>query len=510
MGKLKKCGEVVKDNLLVVTTLLGVAVGFAIGFGVRETKPSDDDLMWLGILGELYLRMLTMMIVPLIIASVVAGTATMDPKSNGKISMVCIAYLIFTNFIGALVGCIMAVIIRPGVGVSNSGSNRKLDSVTMETQDIFADLLRNLIPNNLIQATFQQTQTKYNIETVLKNMTMNGTVVSREFKEISGKYIGSAGSSNILGLIIASMLFGVATGAVREAGMAFGNFFTSATDVIMQILKWIIRTTPFGVASLIAKTIASTDNIQEDFRRLGVYAATVIASLLICSVIFVPLAYTLLTRKQPFRFMFSVINVLMIGFATSSSAIAIPESLKALEDVNRVDRRVTRFVVPLSATLGRCGSSIYIASTCIFLMQLTEIETDASKIILVCVLTTCSSLAIPSVTGASLVTVIILLTALGLPAETATLLFTLEWLLDRLRTLTNLIVQALGSVGTHRACRSSLPYQPRASVTLSEGYQGPMSRQQSTLSASGLPKADADDMKMCNDNNGYNELTTKI
>ncbi|XP_069133835.1 putative sodium-dependent excitatory amino acid transporter glt-3 isoform X2 [Argopecten irradians] len=468
MGKFHKCVEVVKDNLLVVTTLLGVAVGFAIGFGVRATNPSDDDLMWLGIIGELYLRMLKMMIVPLIIASVIAGTATMDPKSNGKISMVCIAYLILTNFIGSLVGCIMAVIIRPGAGMSNSGSSRDLDSVTMETQDIFADLLRNLLPDNLIQASFQQTQTKYHIETVLKNLTMNGTVISREFKQISGKYVGSAGSSNILGLIMASMLFGVATGAVRDAGMTFGNFFTSATDVIMQILKWIIRTTPFGVASLIAKTIASTENIQEDFRRLGVYSATVIASLLICSIIFVPVAYSLITRKPPFRFMFSVVNVLMIGFATSSSAIAIPESLKALEDVNRVDRRVTS------------------------------------------ILTTCSSLAIPSVTGASLVTVIILLTALGLPAETATLLFTLEWLLDRLRTLTNLIVQALGSVGTYRACRSSLPFQPRPSVTLSEGYQGPMSRQLSTVSASGLPK-EGDDLKMGIENSDYkNTLTTKI
>ncbi|XP_060082657.1 excitatory amino acid transporter 1-like isoform X2 [Ylistrum balloti] len=434
----------------------------------------------------------------------------MDPKSNGKISMVCIAYLIFTNFLGALTGCIMAVIIRPGVGLSNSGSNRQLDTVPMETQDIFADLLRNLFPDNLIQATFQQTQTKYNIETVLKNMTMNGTVIPRQFKEISGKYIGSAGSSNILGLIVGSMLFGVATGAVREAGMPFGAFFTSATDVIMQILKWIIRSTPFGVASLIAKTIAGTDNIQEDFRRLGVYAATVIVSLLIVSLLLVPIAYSLLTRKQPFSFLFSIVNVMMIGFATSSSAISIPESLKALEDVNRIDRRVTRFVVPLSATLGRCGSSIYIAATCVFLMQLTETDTDAGKIILVCVLTTCSSLAIPSVTGASLVTVIILLTALGLPAETATLLFTLEWLLDRLRTLTNLIVQALGSVGTYRACRSALPYQPRPSVTLSDGYQGPLSRQHSGVTASGLPKEVPDEMKFGTENNAYNEITTKI
>ncbi|OWF50777.1 putative sodium-dependent excitatory amino acid transporter glt-3 [Mizuhopecten yessoensis] len=510
MGKINKCVSVIKDNLLVVTTLLGVGVGFAVGFGVRATNPTDDDLMWLGIIGELYLRMLKMMIVPLIVTSVISGTATLDPKSNGKISMVSIAYLVFTNFLGALIGCIMAVIIRPGVGVSNSESGKKLESVTMETQDIFADLLRNLIPSNLIQATFQQTQTKYNIETVLKNMTMNGTIISREFKEISGKYIGSAGSSNILGLIIASSLFGVATGAVREAGMPFGAFFTSATDVIMQILKWIIRTTPFGVASLIAKTIASTDNIQEDFRRLGVYSATVIASLFICSVVLVPIAYSLLTRKQPFRFLFSVVNVLMIGFATSSSAISIPESLKALEDTNRIDRRVTRFVVPLSATLGRCGSSVYIAATCIFLMQLTEIETDASKVILVIVLTTCSSLAIPSVTGASLVTVIILMTALGLPAETATLLFTLEWLLDRLRTLANLIVQALGSVGTYRACRSALPFQPRPSVTLSEGYKGPISRQQSTVSASGLPKEDIEEFKSGSENNGYNELTTRI
>ncbi|XP_052066155.1 excitatory amino acid transporter 1-like isoform X3 [Mytilus californianus] len=271
VGK-EKCLEIVKANLLVLLTLVGAAVGFIIGVVVRNTNPTDSTLMWVGILGEIYLNMLKMMIVPLIVASVITGTATLDPKSNGKISLVSLGYIMSTNFLGCLVGSILCVIIRPGEIAKTEV--KAFNSVPLETEDIFADLLRNIFPDNLISATFRKTITSYDTEKYKGNETINGTTVEVIKTMVTGKNLSSADSTNILGLLIASAVFGIATASTKEIGQPFFKFFYSATEIILVILGKLIWFTPIGVASLIGKTIGGTKNLEDDFNRLGLYIAT--------------------------------------------------------------------------------------------------------------------------------------------------------------------------------------------------------------------------------------------
>ncbi|VDI07833.1 Hypothetical predicted protein [Mytilus galloprovincialis] len=453
VGK-EKCLEILKANLLVLLTLVGAAVGFIIGVVVRNTNPTDSTLMWVGILGEIYLNMLKMMIVPLIVASVITGTATLDPKSNGKISLVSLGYIMSTNFLGCLVGSILCVIIRPGEIAKTEV--KALNSVPLETEDIFADLLRNIFPDNLISATFRKTITSYDTEKYKANVTINGTIVEVIKTMVTGKDLSIANSTNILGILIASAVFGIATASTKEIGQPFFKFFYAATEIILVILGKLIWFTPIGVASLIGKTIGGTKNLEDDFSRLGLYIATQMIGYLLFMIVAVPLTYFILMRMNPFKFLFTVIHAFIIVFATSSTAIAIPESIRQLEGPNKLDRRVTRFVIPLCAAIGRCGSCIYISISCLFVMQITDQEVDAASVILVIILTTFSSLAIPSVTGASLITVIILLTALNIPPEAAAFLYSFEWFLDRMRSITNYSVQVTCVVFTQRMCLSSL------------------------------------------------------
>ncbi|XP_062568574.1 excitatory amino acid transporter 1-like [Saccostrea cucullata] len=445
-----KCISIVKTNLLLILTMIGVGLGFGAGFVAREFNPSADGLMWIGMAGELYLRMLTSMIVPLIVSSVITGTASMDPKSNGKVSAVCLVYIMITNMAPTIIGSILVVAIKPGEGVSDAKSQYNL-TTNLETQDIFADLLRNLVPSNLVAATFEQAQTKYHDEKVPSNNNPNVSITTVT------KSVGSAPSSNILGLVIVSAVFGLATSHMKDVGLPFKLFFSSATEIILRILRWLIWSTPVGVLSLVARTIAGSQNLEEDMRKLGVYFGTVMTGLLFCGFIIQPITYFIVCRKNPFRFWFSILEPTMIVFATSSTAIAIPESFECLEKGNSLDKRVTRFVVPLSAALGRCGSSMYITVSCLFVAQLVNVEVDFAKVVIVCILTTFSTLAVPSVTGASLITVIILLTALNIPAEAASLLFALEWFLDRFRSVVNYYIQTLGVVVTYEKCKTSLP-----------------------------------------------------
>ncbi|XP_052066154.1 excitatory amino acid transporter 1-like isoform X2 [Mytilus californianus] len=453
VGK-EKCLEIVKANLLVLLTLVGAAVGFIIGVVVRNTNPTDSTLMWVGILGEIYLNMLKMMIVPLIVASVITGTATLDPKSNGKISLVSLGYIMSTNFLGCLVGSILCVIIRPGEIAKTEV--KAFNSVPLETEDIFADLLRNIFPDNLISATFRKTITSYDTEKYKGNETINGTTVEVIKTMVTGKNLSSADSTNILGLLIASAVFGIATASTKEIGQPFFKFFYSATEIILVILGKLIWFTPIGVASLIGKTIGGTKNLEDDFNRLGLYIATQMIGYVLFMIVVVPITYFILMKMNPFKFLFTVIHAFVIVFATSMSAMSIPESIRQLEGPNKLDRRVTRFVIPLSAAIGRCGTCIYISISCLFVMQITDQEVDAASVILVIILTTFSSLAIPSVTGAGLITVIIILTALNITPEAAALLYTFEWILDRTRTITNYSVQVTCVVFTQRLCLSSL------------------------------------------------------
>ncbi|XP_063399933.1 excitatory amino acid transporter 3-like [Mytilus trossulus] len=443
------------SNLLVILTFIGAVIGFGIGIGVRHFSPSESALMWIGILGEMYLNLLKMMIVPLVACSVISGTASLDPKSNGKISIVSLTFIMISNFVPCLVGVLVCLTIKPGE-ISSTKSIEGSRRTNIQTEDIFADLLRNLFPDNLISATFQKARTEYQTENQQYNETINGTTTTLAHSVVISKKVEKASSTNILGILIASCMLGIAAGAAKETGRQFANFFYSATEVILLLLGKIIWTTPFGVASLIAKTLASTKNLEDDFNRLGLFIGTVMAGLGIISFVALPITYFIFIRRNPFKFLWTMLQPAMIVLASTSTAVAMPSTIQQLEGPNHVDSKISRFVCPLNAAIGRCGSCLYICVSCLFIMQIVDRDIDVATVILVCILTTFSSLAIPAVAGASLVTVIILLTALGIPAEEVSLLYAFEWFLDRMRSTTNVFVQGLCGVVTNKICQSSL------------------------------------------------------
>ncbi|KAJ8299092.1 hypothetical protein KUTeg_023152 [Tegillarca granosa] len=113
-SKCKNCGSCVKDNILVFLVLIGAVSGFAIGFGVRPLEPSSDEVLWLGLPGDIFMRMLKMAIVPLIVASLISGTASLDPKANGKIGTIAVVFVVSANIFGALMAVALFFIFNPG------------------------------------------------------------------------------------------------------------------------------------------------------------------------------------------------------------------------------------------------------------------------------------------------------------------------------------------------------------------------------------------------------------
>ncbi|XP_041365075.1 excitatory amino acid transporter-like [Gigantopelta aegis] len=446
----------IRNNLIVLLTIGGVVVGFIVGFLVKTLQPSQDAIIWIGIPGEVYMRMLKMMILPLIICSVITGTSSLDPKCNGKVSMVALLYIIVTNAIPCFIGVSTGLIFNSGKGVDiRNKFETSIPTEIMETQDIFADLIRNLFLDNLITACFQQAQTKYHTKDRIIEVNDTGKIVNQTVGSVI-KSVGTASSTNILGLVLCSMVFGIAATAVGDTGKPFIAFFHSATEIIMKILRWFVWFTPVGVASLIAVALLEAGHMQGAFRSLGMFSVSVFTGLAVHQLLVVPLLFFVLTRTNPYTFLLTLGRPVMVTFAAASSAIAIPETLNILENKNNVDRRISRFVVPFAATINRDGSALYIATACIFIAQLSDVQLDGGKVVLICVLTTVISVAIPSVPSAGVVAVLINLTALNIPADSIGLLFALEWIIDRVRSSVNMIGHAFCTMITYKLCIKSM------------------------------------------------------
>ncbi|OWF47183.1 excitatory amino acid transporter-like [Mizuhopecten yessoensis] len=444
----------INENFLLVLTSVGIVFGFILGFGIREVNPSPELLTWIGMPGELFIRMLKLMIIPLIASSVIAATASLDAKSNGRISLVAFIFITVTNVLACVIAIVLALIMKPGVGVTFVTTETKSTAV-VETSDVFADLLRNIMPDNIVDMTFQQTITQNEVtyETLIKNTT-NGTV--KETVKKLNKTVGKTSGTNLLGIIMTCMLMGIALSKADEKGKPVLDLFESLADIFLTILRWLLWFTPLGILSLIAASVASITQLEEMFRALGMFVGVVTLGIAVHQLILMPLIFFVSTRRNPYRFAVQIGKAWMIGLASTSTAVAIPEMLSACEDDQKVDKRVSRFVIPFCVTLNADGSALFITAAAIFVANITGVNISLGDILIIGILTAICSMALPSIPSSSIVTLVMILTSMNIPADSISLLFAVEWFLDRIRTTSNLVSHTHCVVVTYHFCKNAL------------------------------------------------------
>lgn len=395
-----------------------------------------------------------MMIVPLIACSVVCGAASLDPKSNGKISMIALVFAVSTNALGSALGVGSAFIFNPGSSTLNEKESGGIEG-NMQTQDILADLIRNIIPDNLFEATFAQAHTKYRMEekTVIDNST--GVATNATVRQVK-KYLGRMENANIIGLIFACTLLGVAASLLKERGRPFLDFVQSTSDIVIMVVRWFMWTTPVGVISLIAVSIAGIADVQNVFAQLGMFILTVTVGIVVQQLLLMPLIFFVFTRKNPYAFLLSIARPWMIAFAATSTAVAIPEMLSACEGKNKIDKRISRFVVPFSVTISCNGSACYIAAASVFVANLTGSNLTVGDVLLIWMLVTVAAMAVPSVPSASIMTVIMILTSMNIPVDDIALLLAVEWYLDRIRSTSSVVSHTFCTAVVYSLCRRDL------------------------------------------------------
>ncbi|XP_017326591.1 excitatory amino acid transporter 3 [Ictalurus punctatus] len=446
-----------KRNWLLIATIASVLLGIGLGVLVREYAAlSHLDKQYFGFPGELLMRMLKLVILPLIISSMITGVAALDSEVSGRIGLRAVIYYFSTTIIAVILGIILVTAIKPGVSQTADNIDRAGSTPNVTTVDTLMDLIRNMFPENLVQACFQQYKTqRKEIELPVTNTSNLATTTFPPFTTILATIaqnltkdytiVGTYSDGiNVLGLIVFCVAFGLVIGKMGERGRILLEIFDALNEATMRLVHIIMCYMPVGILFLIAAKIIEVED-WDIFRKMGLYMVTVLSGLAIHAIIFLPLIYFAFVRKNPFTFALGMAQALVTALMISSSSATLPVTFRCAEENNRIDKRITRFVLPVGATINMDGTALYEAVAAIFIAQLNGLDLDVGKIVTISITATVASIGAAGVPNAGLVTMVIVLTAVGLPANDVTLIVTVDWLIDRFRTMVNVLGDAFGA-----------------------------------------------------------------
>ncbi|KAI3372799.1 hypothetical protein L3Q82_023262 [Scortum barcoo] len=437
-------------NAFVIFTIAAVIIGIILGFALRPYNMSYREVKFFSFPGELLMRMLQMLVLPLLVSSLITGMAALDSRASGKMGMRAVVYYTTTTIIAVFIGIVMVLIIHPGKGSKDEFSKvQQIEQVS--PADAFLDLIRNMFPPNLVEACTKQFKTQYAKRVVHVQMTVNDTIFTvngsqQVTREEMIPVPGTVNGVNALGLVVFSMCFGLIIGSMREQGQPLKDFFDCLNEAIMRLVAIIIMWyAPVGILFLIAGKIVEMDDITSMGGQLGMYTITVICGLLIHAMFVLPMLYFVVTRKNPFIFIAGLLQALITALGTSSRKTTLPITFKCLEENNKVDKRVTRFVLPVGATINMDGTALYEALAAIFIAQVNDYDLNFGQILTISITATAASIGAAGIPQAGLVTMVIVLTSVGLPTDDITLIIAVDWFLDRLRTTTNVLGDSIGA-----------------------------------------------------------------
>ncbi|KAH8274118.1 hypothetical protein KR044_011110 [Drosophila immigrans] len=439
-----------QENVLTMATVIGVFVGGLVGFIIKNSTGewTKREIMYISFPGEIFLRMLKCLIVPLLVSSITSAIGGLDLSMSSKIATRAITYYFVTTISAVILGICLVTTIRPGQGAKIVETRTEtIDKASkVLTPDTLMDLVRNMFTDNIIQSTMFQHRTE-----IFENTTISPAqpMENWEFKAAQRE------GSNVLGLVMFSVILGTTIGRMREKGQLLQDFFTTLSEAMMTITSWVIWISPLGVAFLIAAKIIEMESIAATIQSLGWYFITVMIGLFLHGFGTIAVIFFLGTRRMPYRFIAKLSQVLATAFGTGSSSATMPLTIKCLDNMG-IDPRVTRFVIPVGATINMDGTALYEAVAALFIAQYREMSYSFGTIVAVSITATAASIGAAGIPQAGLVTMVMVLDTVGLEPKDVSLIIAVDWLLDRFRTTINVMCDALGTILVNHLSKNDL------------------------------------------------------
>ena len=387
---------------ILAALILGALAGVVLG----------ESVLAVSFMGDLFLKALRMVIVPLILTSIICGVSGLGASGNmGSLGGKTFVYYTVSSLLAILTGLVLVNLLQPGVGV---------------------DLGLEKEPENLASSIerFGSSPWQALIRLVTDMVPTNP--------------IASMADGNMLQVIVFALLFGVfITRIPHDLRQPLETFFQGAFAVMMRITHFVLAFAPLGIFALVARTVAVTG--LEVFSGLGLYFVTVLLGLLFHAGVALPVVLSVVGRMRPVEHAQAMSPALLTAFSTSSSSATLPLTMDSLERRGGVSNRVTSFVAPLGATVNMDGTALYECVAAVFIAQAYGVELTYGMQFLVVVTALLASIGAAGIPMAGLVMISVILTAVGLPLEGVGLILAVDRVLDMCRTTVNVWSDSCGA-----------------------------------------------------------------
>ncbi len=406
--------------------LIGMLLGLVFGYGMTQLQGGETFVLnWIKPLGTIFIKLLKLIAIPLILASLIKGISDLKDISKFKnIGLRTILIYIGTTVIAITIGLVLVNILQPGNGISeetitkltetyanNKGVTSKIAEATNQKNAGPLQFLEDMVPDNAMAA-----------------MSNNGLMLQ---------------------VIFFAIFFGVSMLLIGEKkAEPLKNFFDSLNDVVLKMVDLIMLSAPIAVFALLANVVVSSSD-PDLLLALLKYAGVVVVGLLLM-IVFYCILVSVYTKKNPFWFLKQMSPAQLLAFSTSSSAATLPVTMERVEEHIGVDKEVSSFVLPVGATINMDGTSLYQGVAAVFIAQALSFDltlADQLTIVLTALLASIGSAAVP---GAGMVMLVIVLESIGFPADKLAiglaLIFAVDRPLDMCRTVVNVTGDATVSM----------------------------------------------------------------
>jgi len=388
---------------ILIALVLAVLLGYFFPASVK-------GLSWMG---DVFLRSLKMVIIPLIFSSITSGVTSIGSgRSLGRIGIKTLGYYISTSLMAILTGLLLVNLIRPGVGVQLGFTEEA--AVPEGAQGEISDIFLRIIPENILDAMAR---------------------------------------GDVLPVIFFAILTGFFISRVEEGyRVQLTTFFEGLFEVMMKITMFVVRFTPLGILGIVSREVArNADKLGEIAGSMALYMVTVLLALAIHATFTLPAIVRFAGRANPLKHFRNMATPLLTAFSTASSSATLPLTMEAVEHKSGVSNKISSFTLPLGATINMDGTALYECVAVMFISQVYGIELTLAQQMIVVITALLASIGAAGIPMAGLVMMTVVMTAVNLPLEGIGLILAVDMLLDMSRTAVNVWSDSCAAVTIARS-----------------------------------------------------------
>jgi Na+/H+-dicarboxylate symporter len=407
-----------KSMSLNLRIMIGATIGVALGFwllSIGESTTQRNTLYGAKLVGNLFLDLLRLVLVPLIFASIVTGVANLrQHQQMHRVWVTTLAFFFGTMGIAILIGFGAAHIFEPGQGMQLemfADATRDFQARQMPLPDYILQFMRGLFQN--------------------------------PFKALA--------QGEILSVVIVALFLGIALVMGGERYRNIRNLIQELQELCLMIVGWIMHLAPFGIAALLLQLVATQDS--KLLVSVGHFIAVVIGSTLFHGIVILPGILWAMTGMTPWHFFKAAREALITAFATSSSAATLPVTLRCAEQHLHVRKDIASFVVPLGSTVNMDGTALYEAAAALFIARLAGIELDLIHQLVIFFVAMLGAIGAPGIPSVGMLSMVLVLESVGLPSAAIAILLPIDRILDTVRTTVNVEGDLIASVIVDKVTR---------------------------------------------------------